>query len=381
MMKQILLTVCLLCFGISPLCARETKPEKKQFNPHWYLQLQGGAGHTLGESDFDKLISPAAAISAARQFTPVWALRFGVSGWQAKGAWFTPNQVYKFNFMQVNADVVVDLANWIGGFKYNRTVNPYVFVGLGGNIAFNNDEAKAVNDSGYKLRRLWGGTQVMPAGRAGAGVNFRLCDCMSLGLEVNTNMLPDKFNSKRAGNVDWQMNVLAGLTFRIGKNYKQTALAAMPISVANAAPAPVVEPAPAPVAVVEQPTPAPVVEPAPAPVAPALPSNETYKTRQDVFFAINSSNLRDSENAKIEALVECLKTNPKSCVSVVGYADAPTGTSIGNYWLSGWRAIRVRDALKDKGIAASRIKLNFLGDKEQPHADVDANRVVVCIVR
>lgn len=395
-MKQFLAIVCALFVGVASFAAQPEGASKPQFNAHWYLQLQGGVGHTVGEADFGKMLSPAMALNAGWQPSPVWGLRIGISGWEGKGAWFTPSQVYKFNFMQVNADVTVDLANWIGGFKYDRLVNPYVFLGVGGNFAFNNDQAKAIHDAGNKLSLLWTGSKAFVAGRAGVGVNFRLCDRMLLGLEVNTNMLPDKFNSKKAGNVDWQMNALAGLTFRLGKNYKKSA-APTPIPYHEPAPQPeVVEPEPV-VLPVEQPAPVvEVEEPAQAPVetasvvtpvaplradAPAPPSPDSYKVRQDVFFTINSSVLQYTENEKIAALVECLKAYPKARVSVVGYADAPTGKPEGNYWLSGWRAIRVRDALKNKGISGARIDMNFVGDREQPYSDVVDNRVVICIVR
>lgn len=90
-MKKILSIFCMLLIGIAPLFAQSEKPEKKEFSPYWYMQIQSGVGHTLGEADFGKLLSPAAALSSGRQFTPAWGLRFGVSGWEGKGAWFTPS--------------------------------------------------------------------------------------------------------------------------------------------------------------------------------------------------------------------------------------------------------------------------------------------------
>ena len=391
-MKRLLTAVCLLIASTTALAGTPGAAEKPAFNPHWYLQLQGGVGHTLGEADFGKLLSPAAALNAGRQFTPVWGLRFGLSGWEGKGAWFAPSQVYKFNFMQFSADVTVDLANWIGGFKYDRTVNPYVFVGIGGNFAFGNEQAARIDAAGNKLGLLWTGSKAFVAGRAGVGVDFRLCDRLLLGLEVNTNMLPDKFNSKKAGNADWQMNALAGLTFRLGRNHKK---AQAPVPAVVYVPEPVAETpvkeTPVPVVeqlapVVEQPAsvaedPVPVVT---APVrkdAPAPPSPDTYKLRRDVFFALNSSALRTTENGKLDELAQYLKAHPGARVSVVGYADAPTGSPAGNYWLSGWRAIRVRDALQAKGVKPSQIEMSFVGDKQQPYSDVEDNRVVICIVR
>ena len=35
--------------------------------------------------------------------------------------------------------------------------------------------------------------------------------------------MSDKFNSKKAGNCDWQFNVLVGLSIKLGKSYTKTA--------------------------------------------------------------------------------------------------------------------------------------------------------------
>ena len=88
------LFVVLLLLCTSTLFAQsETKADNVEFNPHWYLQLQGGVAHTVGEAKFKDLISPAAAIYAGYHFTPVWGVRAGFSGWQAKGAWVNKNRL------------------------------------------------------------------------------------------------------------------------------------------------------------------------------------------------------------------------------------------------------------------------------------------------
>ena len=78
--------------------AQEVKEEGKVvFNPHWFMQIQGGASHTLGEASFSDLISPAAQVTGGYQFSPLFGLRAGVSAWEAKGAWASPSTVYKYN--------------------------------------------------------------------------------------------------------------------------------------------------------------------------------------------------------------------------------------------------------------------------------------------
>lgn len=70
--------------------------DRSGFNRHWYLQVQAGAAYTLGETSFGDLVSPAAALSAGYRFSPVWGLRFGLSGWQARGAWASPASPYDY---------------------------------------------------------------------------------------------------------------------------------------------------------------------------------------------------------------------------------------------------------------------------------------------
>ena len=56
--------------------------------------------------------------------------------------------------------------------------------------------------------------------------DFRLSSRWSLNLEVNANILSDRFNSKDGGNNDWYCNALAGVTYKFGKK------AAAPVVVA-----------------------------------------------------------------------------------------------------------------------------------------------------
>ena len=60
-----------LALGLSTIAAfaqtgndtlRIKEEGKIEFNPHWYMQVQGGVSHTIGESKFGDLISPAVAL-------------------------------------------------------------------------------------------------------------------------------------------------------------------------------------------------------------------------------------------------------------------------------------------------------------------------------
>lgn len=100
---------------------------------------------------------------------------------------------------------------------------------------------------------------------------------------------------------------------------------------------------------------------------------------ENIFFNINSSVIRSSEESKIADLVAFLQKNADVKVSICGYADAGTGTAAINLRLSKERALAVEKALKAKGIAADRIMVDFKGDKVQPFSNNNENRVAICI--
>ncbi|MBS5413798.1 MAG: OmpA family protein, partial [Bacteroides thetaiotaomicron] len=177
-------------------------------------------------------------------------------------------------------------------------------------------------------------------------------------IEANANALSDKFNSKKAGNCDWQLNALVGVSIKLGKSYTKTA----PVYY---------EPEPV---VTEQPKPAPVVE-------KPQPKKEVViePMKQNIFFAINSAKIQDDQQAKIASLVEYLEKNATAKVSVTGYADKGTGNARINSKLSEKRANNVVEALKAKGIAADRIIVAYKGDTVQPYNTPEENRVSICI--
>lgn len=338
---------------------RQVKEEGKTvFKPHWFIQAQVGAAHTVGEAKFTDLTSPAAAINIGYKFVPAFGARIGGSGWQAKGGWVIPAQTYQYKYLQGNIDIMADLSTLFCGFNPKRVFNGYLFGGVGLNRGFDNDEANALDTRAYEMEYLWQEGKFLVAGRFGLGCDLRLNDRLAINIEANANALSDKFNSKKAGNCDWQLNAFVGLTIKLGKSYTKT----VPVYY---------EPEP----VVAQPKPEPVVvkEPEPKPVAVVEPM------KQNIFFALNSALLQNDQSAKINAMVKYMEKNPTSKVAVTGYADKETGNPKINMTLSEKRAKNVVEALKAKGIAADRIITSYKGDTVQPYQKAQENRVCICI--
>lgn len=344
-----------------------TVTETEVFNPHFFLQLQAGGGYTVGEaSKFDKLLSPAAALNFGYRFSPLFGLRIGASGWQARGTWVSPRHDYKFNYIQGSVDAMLSLSNLFCGSNPARTLDFYGFLGVGGACGFHNNEAVELADAGIPFQKLWRGKKLFPAGRGGLGVDINLSRTFAINVEVNANILPDRFNSKRGNNADWQFNGLIGITYNFGGRSKK--IVTKTIEVVAEEPVPAPAPAPAP-----QPKPAP----APQPVKQVEPTPMT----QDIFFTINSSTVSTEEKAKVEALINYLKEYPSTTVNITGYADKATGTAPYNMKISKARANKVAEMLKLAGIDASRITVEALGDTEQPFTIVAKNRVAIAITK
>ena len=393
MMKRLtMIAASLLLLGGVASAQQSKTDETLEFRPHWSLNVQGGVAHTRGESDFSTLLSPAAQLSATYRFHHAMGVRFGFGGWQGKGAALLPEgyQGYAYQFAQLNADYILDLAGVFGGFNHKRVVSPYLLAGVGAGYGFNNEQAAPYKD---QLEYYWDSKLFAPVGRAGLGIDFRLGECVSLGLEGNTNILTDKFNSKKAGNVDWQFNVLAGLSFRFGKNTRPSAAYAEKVAAEAAAAAAAeaaaraeaerlaAEKAAAEKAAAEKAARERAeAERHAAERAAAERAAKAAENSDNVFFTIGSTYIRKAEDAKLVKLADWLKANSDFNVSLVGYADKETGTAKGNEKLSANRAKVVKERLVKLGVDESRIMTAYKGDTVQPFAENAKNRVVICTI-
>ena len=367
-----------LALGTQVAFAQQSKSDPTvEFNPHWYGQIQGGVAHTVGETVFKDLLSPAGALSLGYQFNPTLGLRVGASGWQAKGN-SIPIEVYKFNFLQGNVDLTFHLAN-LFGYNHKRVLDPYALIGGGAAFGFKNgaNNVKAVKPAEY-FGYLWDKSLISPVGRVGLGFDIRLSENVALNLEVNGNVLSDRFNSKKAGNPDYQYNALAGLKINFGKATRPSAkyLAELAAAEAERAAKLAAEKAAAEKAAAEK----ALADKLAAEKAAA--ERLAAEMRQvNTFFTINSAVISDEEAAKLIRYIDWLKANPSVNLSIAGHADKGTGNKRINQKLSDQRAAAVKAFLTERGIAESRIvSIVGNGDLIQPFAENDLNRVVISTV-
>jgi outer membrane protein OmpA-like peptidoglycan-associated protein len=361
-----------------------------EFNPHWFGQIQGGAGYTIGETAFKDLISPAGAVSLGYQFTPTLGLRFNVAGYQGKGNVVAPLEVYKFNYLQGAFDLTLNLAQLLG-YKHDRVFNPYIFAGAGAAYGFNNgaNNVTKTNPKEY-FALLWEKNMITPVGRLGIGADFQLSPAVALTLELNDNILSDRFNSKKVGHPDYQFNALAGLKINFGATTRPSAKYLAELAAAEAAAAAekarleaeraaklAAEKAAAEKAAAEK-----ALADKLAAEKAAAEKLAAEMRQVNTFFTINSSVISDEEAAKLIRYIDWLKANPDVNLAIAGHADKGTGNKRINQRLSEERAAVVKAFLLERGIAESRIvSVEANGDRVQPFEENDLNRVTISTIK
>lgn len=362
------------------------------FNPHWFIQLQGGGQYTLGEIELKKLLSPNVQLSLGYEFTPVVAARLSVDAWQSKagiaGKWADLGNVgqelkWKWNYVAPSIDVMFDMTNFLGGFNPERKLSVSVFGGIGANFPFANDEAKDADAelktrygrTDTQLQLLWEGPfEEGPLGekgwsglvRFGGDFDYHLNDNWSIGLEANANIVNDHYNSKKAANADWYFNILGGVKYCFGQTYSKRP-ASDPLAAALAA-----------VAAAQNVAPQQPVER----IIEKTIEKEVPYLYEEIYFTINKYNINKSEEYKVRHIADFLKQNPDAKVSITGHADSNTGTKSINQTLSEKRAAEVAKVLTEQyGISSSRISTDAKGDTANFYSgsNYELNRVCVCI--
>ena len=333
---------------------RMISPGRAFFAPPWWLKAQGGAAIDVGEAEFTQLISPSLQLASGYQFTELFAVRGSLSGLWARNQYAYPNEKYKWNFIQPTLEAEIDLTTLFLGSDPERRTHAHAY--LGGGVAYswgNEDAKKASQVYGVGMEKLWDNSRWNPVIKAGLGVDYNVTDNIAIGAEINGNMLPDHFNSKRGknDNRDWHFNALVGVKFMIGKSHGRTE--------------PIYE-APMPTAMHDT-------------VFVDLPVDK-ISFNVNIYFIINRSDIRSNQTLKLQRLIAYLESHPKAYVRLSGYADKDTGTPQINMRLSRERSQVVSQYLRDAGIGEWRIRTFAKGDKVQPFDKPSDNRVCICYV-
>ena len=349
---------------------RMIRPSTPFFIPHWYAKVQGGMAYDVGEAKFSQLLSPSIQLALGYKFNEYFGLRGSLSGMWAQNRYSYPEKKYSWNFIQPALDAELDLTSIFLGKDPERLTNVYAFAGFGVAYSFNNDDVTNARNEfakSYKFynnplvqmqpnyfEKAWNSSRWNPVVKFGLGADYQITDQISIGAEVNGNMLPDHFNSKKGkrDNKDWHFNALVGIKFTIGDSHGRLE--------------PVYEDI------------VPVVEPVQRQFVDVPIDKISFNV--NVYFVINQSIIRANQMRKLTSLLTYLYEHPRAFVRLSGYADKDTGTPEINMRLSIERSQVVSKYLQDNGIEEWRIRRFAKGDKVQPYDAPEDNRVCICYV-
>ena len=367
---KFLLAAALMMSGVAA-SAQDT--ERVEFKSHAFIDAKAGANYVFGTGKMSKQMTlPNFYAGIGYQFNPWFAARIGANFMQAKSGFdkklgaAAEDAKYQWNYIGVPVDLKFNLINAFAGYNPNRWFGLNAILGGGVNILTKNKEALNYAPTYNAMAKAWEGTKFTWLGRAGLDLDFRLADWVSFNLEAIMNVTDDKFDSKKSTDsgikaLDYYVTALAGFRFNLGAT-KTVIPVVVPVVVEEPAPEP------APVVVKETPKPQPVVKKAP-------------EMQTEIFYAIRQTVITESEQAKVANLINFLKANPETKVTVTGYADAGTGNAKINMKYSEQRAENVAKALTEAGIDAARITVDAKGDTVQPFAENDKNRVTIAIAK
>jgi len=386
-MKKHVLFAAIAVFTCSHLFSQEEKAITNYgFKDNWFIQGQIGGSLSLTENknadlDLFKKVSPYAAVSLGKHFSPVAGARLQVGGWEGKTAFINKNgagkyvqdgKAHKFNYIQVNLDGLLNLTSVFSELKGDRAFNLYGIMGLGYVHNFKKSE--------YGIN-----TQNSIVPRVGLQGDYRLNNNLSINLEATGNLMHDDFNGIVIDKkYDATVNVLAGLTYRFNKVGFKLVDVADPALIASLndqinqqrsqlnSKDNEIERLKSELA----------KKPVPPTVIKEVKEDTEVLMNAVVVFRLGSAKLEQNQEINIYNAAKYLRENPTVKVIVTGYADKATGTPVINQRLSEQRAKAVADILTNKyGITANRITQEASGDKEQPFEINDWNRVVVFTVK
>lgn len=360
------------------------------WNDNWFIQLGAGVNQPIVERGTkggaliqkDK-ITTTYNFGVGRWVSPYFGFRINALG----GAlhWDTPTAAQpnmgwsKAKHANLNAEVMWDMFNSIGGVNSKRVFSIIPFVGVGGDAMWDFKNAagyapvagNVYNENGVQKVVSW----TLPV-TTGLQFRFNLGKYVDFFAEARAAFYGDNWNNNaKDHSIDANAAVLGGFSFKLGgRDYKSfnecnyvSQIAGLNGQV-NDLRAQLLA-AGAQVAALAAQLPCPEVQEQVTVEAPLMTT---------VRFMINSAEIMPTEEVNVYNMAQYLNANPGQNVVICGYADKDTGTAEYNMELSQKRAQAVANSLiKNYGIDANRLTVKYDGSQTQPYQNNDWNRIVI----
>ena len=385
-MKKFLLTIAIVAISAGSVFAQENSAEKLRwkgimnngFWSNWEIGLAGGINATawneLGGVDNQKQIGDLGwqiEGNLTKWFNPIVGARLQVAG----GSLNASGDAQKSTWVMPHFDGLINLSNWIGGYREDRVYYAKLFAGFGLNCV-NVDSETA---TGF-------------AAAGGLNNTFRVCKQLDINLELKGILtpgrdMPAEIASVGVGKYGQMYSATLGLAYRFNKRnwdkaYSQeevdgylAAIAALEAGLADAHrnAGKLSERLAAQKAATDQ----------------ALKDNEALRAElakrktsvvssTALFFNLNSARLLDRAKSSMQILAETIAAAPKDQVfTLVGHADDETGSPEYNQKLSEKRAKAVYDYLVENGVNKDQLTWKGVGSSQNIFPINSTNRVVI----
>lgn len=350
------------------------------FWDNWFTSFNFGGQIYFGECDskasFGKRLTPAFDLSVGKWLLPTIGARVQAGGFTLRGATADAGNIYakgvlkngyykqKWQQFNLHVDGLLNLSNWIGGYRTDRFYEAVPFAGFGmihGCSSVDN-------------------TKFMFA--AGLINKMRLTDALDVNVEIKGSLVPQAFDGETGGcKGEGILGVSVGVTYKFKqRTFRRekkaetiyTGISPETLSAAEAK-------------LAEQIRRADRLQDELDQTRKALDAekNKAAKNIKNaplaIFFKINKANLTKKEMINLEYYANLIKSNPGQVYKVVGYADKATGSAEFNQKLSEKRARNVADALIQKyGVNAKQLEIIGKGGVSDLYqGDVELSRVVI----
>lgn len=389
-------TFILLFVAILPLLASAQKEEVKvtvveeestapwrgfvtnKFWDNWFISIGAGGQVYFGESDskddFGRRITPAFDFSVGKWLMPTLGIRAQVGGFTLKGLTADPANIYakgpsrvdgyykqKWQQFNVHVDGLLNLSNWIGGYRTDRFYEAVPFAGFGMIHGCSSVDKHEVHVRGHGLIN-----------------KMRLSNAFDFNIEIKGSLVPQAFDGDTGGSKgEGILGVTAGFTYKFNqRNFRRE----KPTEIISTGVSPEMLSA-AEAKLAEQIRRADRLQDELNQARKAQPQvvKEVKAAPLAIFFNINKANITAKEMINLKYYAEIIKNNPNQVYRVTGYADKATGTPAYNQKLSEKRAQNVADALVKKfGVKASQLQVVGKGGVDNLYeGGVQLSRVVI----
>ena len=355
-----------------------------RFWDNWFISIGAGGEVYFGQNDsqgkFGKRIAPAFDFSVGKWIVPTIGLRAQVSGFKLRGYTYDPNNMsvssgpdndglFKQSWKQFNVhgDVLLNLSNWLGGYRYDRFYEAIPYLGFGIMHACTSADNNVFTANAGLINKM------------------RLSDAFDLNVEIRGSVFEKKFagepGGKRANGI---LTVTAGFSYKFkNREFKRNipvAPVVMAEDIAWAATAKQLETTQAQLAdqIAYNNELNNELNRVKAEKQAVKVEKEVIAAPRAIFFNINKADITAKDKVNLEYMAEQMKANPDKRYTIVGYADKATGTPEFNLQLSQKRAENVYNVLtKEFGVNPSQLKVEYKGGVSDLFDGNSLNRVAI----